>query len=333
MAEKRKRLLYLDYVSAFFIIQIIIGHILQFVNIYSVMDSWVKIFSFYMPFFYFKSGMFANTDVLYRNHLKANTNKLLIPFLIMSLIGYVLNLPFELVNTSKPLYEILLRPWGSLLKHGSMPSSLALWFLLSLFEVKLCFNLIIKSRYKITILLLFFIISIIVAHKRILLPLCLSTLFPGVLIYFMGYVYNNYSSKYSWGLAITAMLVFANVAIWDDSVVEMRNNFLSEGHYITWFIKSISGIISLNFIAYKLPSLHFLGKIGKDSMGYYIYHWILLILIWNLLSSFYSNFTSGLFIVVSCVVCIVVLPLLVYYSKIYCPIILGSYKNESIHIS
>ena len=327
MAEKRERFSYLDSVSAFFIIQIIIGHILQFVNMYSIMDNWVKIFSFYMPFFYFKSGMFAKTDVLFRNQLKADTNKLLIPFIIMSSIGYVLNLPFELFYSDKPIYDIILRPWGALLKHGSMPSSLALWFLLSLFEVKLCFNIIIKNRYKGTILLLFFIISIIVAHRHILLPLCMSTLFPGVLIYFLGYVYNNYSGKYSWGLAITAMLVFAIVTIRDDSVVEMRNNFLSKGHYISWFVKSLTGIVSLIFISYKLPSLYFLMKIGKDSMGYYIYHWILLYLIWNVLCIFYSNVSSWLFIIASCVVCIVALPLLTYYSKIYYPFILGGYKK------
>lgn len=57
---KQRRILYLDYIKAFAIILVIIGHVLQYMIWPSDFDEhyiWNFIYSFHMPLFMFISGV------------------------------------------------------------------------------------------------------------------------------------------------------------------------------------------------------------------------------------------------------------------------------------
>lgn len=83
------RISYLDTISGFFIIQIIIGHLLQFCGLYVYMSEWTKVFCFFMPFFYFKSGIFAKltTDKITLTSINPLVKKLLVPYVGFTLLG------------------------------------------------------------------------------------------------------------------------------------------------------------------------------------------------------------------------------------------------------
>ena len=56
-----QRYFYLDVISGVVIVQTIVMHVLQFSGLYNTgtaFDAWDSVLFFYMPWFYFKSGLF-----------------------------------------------------------------------------------------------------------------------------------------------------------------------------------------------------------------------------------------------------------------------------------
>lgn len=148
----------LDAVGGLFILYMIIEHVFQWSgtedDMFYVNSHYV--FFMFMPWFFYKSGMFHKKgDFLVT--VKHDAGKLLVPYVAYTIIGEVfLSLyMFQQYGFSwrqNPIKEILLK--------GSCNGNLPLWFLLSLFIVKIVVSWSDKHRLKHTIL---FIFSAIVA--------------------------------------------------------------------------------------------------------------------------------------------------------------------------
>lgn len=93
-------------------------------------------------------------------------------------------MPFERYLSNAPVYEIIFRPFASMIKHGSMPSSLSLWFLLLLFEVQVLFKFIQKD--KTLCIALFAVLCIGAILSRMggdIASMCFNYIFRSVLFY------------------------------------------------------------------------------------------------------------------------------------------------------
>ena len=325
--ERKMRKNYLDAAAGFLIIQIIIGHILQLCYKWDYMDLWIRIFCFYMPFWYFKSGMFAKTNMDYKNCIRKGYEKLIVPFLAVTVIGWLMNMPFDFLNSDKSIFEIVFRPWASLLYHGSMPSSLTLWFLLSLFWVKILgqyvINTIPRSYTHIValfVLLLGFGISFIYKY----FPLQIATIFPGLFFYLMGYLSKDRIERLNIPSIVAFMLIFILICVFYDSVVEMRSNSLAKGNYFLWAVKNYMGLMVFLTILSKMPRLRLLEYIGQNSMSYYIFHWLVLLFIRNIFKIIYPGYTPELFISISVLCCFIILPLVNYFANKSFPYLIGN---------
>lgn len=320
-----QRLSYIDAISGFFIIQIIVGHIFQFVGEYEKMSIWVDVFSFFMPYFYFKSGLFSKSICVDLNSVFHKSIKnLLIPYALITCIGYLINLPFELYLSEKPIYDIILRPFGHLLKNGSMPSSLALWFLLSLFWVKIIYAWICKNKYSLyTALVICLLGGAFLCRFKIYLPISLSTIFPGLLFFISGFFYNYYKLNDNKIVLLLSAFLYFFCLLCIDTTVEMRRNSMQEGLYFAWYIKSLAGIFLMIKFFSLFHSFSFLSYIGKNSMGYYVLHWLILYLYRNILDVFYPTYNKTYFIISAIVICATILPIINNLIKSKCPKILG----------
>lgn len=137
--SNRKRILYLDSVGGLLLIYMIMGHCFQWAKMADIFDKYAYWLGFFMPWFFFKGGMFYKPKS-FHEEIKSGYKRLIVPFIWFSIIGtIILWIKLLILNGSLTLKEMFY-PIKVLLIQGSVPGNLALWFLPSLFVVRLISN-------------------------------------------------------------------------------------------------------------------------------------------------------------------------------------------------
>lgn len=193
---------YLDVITGLLIIHMIIGHTLQFSGVYfeegNFYEPVTQALAFFMPWFYFKSGLFANRNKDLRSWVEKDFRRLIVPFIVFSAIGAVFYYIYEFSAPNREWWKILFGPPYEVIRKGSSNGNLALWFLLSLFLTRLAYRLIPDNRQPLAIVVAL-ICGAALAHWEIILPLTLSTVFPGFIFLMLG----KYSRPYIVGDKLT----------------------------------------------------------------------------------------------------------------------------------
>lgn len=123
------------------------------------------IFYFFMPWFFFKAGMFFKMED-YQTLFKKSCTRLIRPFILYSLIGHICYCGICYLQDNFHLSTLV--PYYSLLMEGSIPGNLPLWFLLTLFTCRIILNFLQKKRsFSIFNCFCFFIVGIWVAFDRL----------------------------------------------------------------------------------------------------------------------------------------------------------------------
>lgn len=129
----------IDSIAGFFVLYIAVGHALSRYGITTAKDGIFPFpfLYFFMPWFFFKGGMyFKHKDN--KTALMSSYKRLIIPFIVYSVVGCVIYNGIAFFCDT-PLYSV--KSWAiGLLVQGSIDENKPLWFLLSLFFVKLIAN-------------------------------------------------------------------------------------------------------------------------------------------------------------------------------------------------
>ena len=294
----------IDVVGGFMILIMIMNHIIQHTGFSNrQLDNSLLLFSFFMPWFFFKAGMF------YKNpSLKADIQKLLPPYLIYNIIGIIIGwfINYKEEATSLLHYGyITIFQW---IRYSSPQTNLPLWFLFSFFMVKQIVAVCAKYNYS------------ELKMAGILFIACFSMhIWGGHNLYYLmniplGFVYfaighaikDNQYKKEVFMLSLLIVVAFLIIGI---SYVGMFSGNLIKGYFLLWPVYAVSGIVLVNNIAKYTSNLAFvrvllqpLAFLGKNSMDYYVLHWLLLIVFlyyadeFNLLRSF--EVVIGLLVVI-----------------------------------
>ncbi len=285
----KNRLTYLDSVAGLLLINMILWHCWQFAKLPSN-AYWLRIFSFFMPWFFFKAGMFYKKEIFNKTYLQSY-RRLLKPFILYSILGTIVILIEDILYSDLNITSVLYSAIYTLLKAGSVPRNLPLWFLLSLFFVRIIFNTLSNYIPHATV-----IITIVCPIILCLCQICIETNIPyyflnitsGLLFYAIGYKLKEF--KPSKIITLLILLIYIGIMVFYPQMIDMRSNKIIHGTYIGWIITSTIGILAINSVfrvfIYKANSL---SKIGKDTMPVYCWHWIILLLITPLLGIFIRN--------------------------------------------
>lgn len=305
-----KRQIHLDCISGMLIVHMIMVHISATCD---VDYTWEKIILFfYMPWFFFKSGMFfhhKDTKLCF----KSNYHRLLVPFIVFSIIGLI---PFWLDLYLREIFDIswYLSAPKILITNGNFPGNIALWYLLSLFIIKIGYNYFatIKGMW---IKLLFLSISLstpIIFYRLTFENIFIPHTFCGLFFFLCGVYLRDIQFKNEVFLfSIIALIIMEYIS---PSAVSIYNNLLENGIYEMWYPASLAGIIAINNIAKHLPIknwiVQLLSKIGKDSLNYLVTHLIVIHFCKIVIKYFLDNHnpTQQLFMTMG--VCLIVLPLI-----------------------
>lgn len=310
-----KRLSYIDNVAGIMIPWMILGHCSLFSGFgipgYSIL-------SFYMPWFFYKSGMFFKTRNC-QELIKTDYKKFIIPFWVYSLIGWFVWSVCGLIDGSQSLSSCFLKPLNSMALRGYITGNSALWFLLSLFIIRQISNVLLQRPLSPLVLS---IICFALAFSLYYFgwynySWWFGNIFSGMCFFLLGYLMNN--KKPNRFLTILALLFFVTCLLLelfrlvDFPYLYMHANKMNRGNYILFYPLAFSGIILTNRFFEILSSkmkFSLLNYIGRNSMNFYVTHWILLTIVSFMAKYFFHVESSIILFVILVISCIVFLPLI-----------------------
>lgn len=295
MAEKR-RIDYIDAASGFFILWMINLHLADWNWVTKNSQCWIpvldKIIVPFMPWFFYKAGMLykrQNAECLLAK-IQYDSKKLLIPFLLYSLIGhliYCIRLYFEFHSTN--INEYVIDPFVSIFIRGALNGNFALWFLVSLFVVKTSFNFLINKLIHPTLLLVFYVIiflsynllneqmvlPVLPGKENTCIPIWVGNISLGGVFFSLGYMFRNLQFK---KMLIVISLIFSCAYYYMPITgCDFRVGIIDISILPLWIIYVLSSIIVFNNI-FKRSPYHWplLQIVGKNAMCLYVFHWPLL---------------------------------------------------------
>lgn len=308
------RMQYLDTTSGILLLHMICYHCWQWAEL-PPNAIWLRILSFFMPWFFFKSGMF------YKNQsadkvIKKCFRKLIIPFLIFSIIGEIFDIirilsigaQWDIISGIKTII-------GSLLKTGAIFGNYPLWFLPSLFAVRIIYNCL-NMRKKHECLWLLLIIPIVLFYTvkiaHIELPYYLYNVPTGLMFYMLGDKLRHIRLSNITLISIVTLYLIS--VVFCPQMVDMRSNKLLSGTYIGWIFMSVLGIMSINEICLRyFNNQNIFSKIGNKSMPIYCWHWIIILIVSILIR--FSVLTKVQYFMVEVSFMIICLPLFVRLQR------------------
>lgn len=270
-----------DFVAGIMITYMVFTHVCQHLD-YDKSPLYVNmehVFYFFMPWFFFKAGMFFHMGES-KEVFKKSFDRLIRPFILYSFIGHLCYLVVCYIKGSFHLSTLI--PWHSLLMQGSIPGNLPLWFLLSLFCCRIILNELIKRGISVSWII---VLSLLGAYYLHLInfegPFYFANTLTGLFFMSLGYKCGPPRLLY------VCILIYA-ISLAYPSFVGMRSNHLYYGFYLLWIIYSVCGILMANYIgsvvikhscAKRVPIIKILNLIGEYSMEIYCIHWIVLLFI------------------------------------------------------
>lgn len=138
-----QRLKYIDLGAGIMILYMVVGHVLLFA--WGIETSWSQdsisestrtffpYLSFFMPYFFYKSGMFFRKKSI-PQLLSHDSRKLLLNYAIWGGIGYVLFVIMRLIDGTATLHNCTYSVLRTIFLRGTPSNNEALWFLLTLLE-------------------------------------------------------------------------------------------------------------------------------------------------------------------------------------------------------
>ena len=205
---------------------------------YSIMH----VFGFFMPWFFFKAGMFHKEE---QKYTKDFFLKLIKRFVV-------------------PMCTYLLISRGQ---------TALLWFIEALVISKLVFVALPKSKTPIIVMSSFlFIVGDVINRYEPTIPLLLKEMPMALFYYIVGFLLKklNYNSRMIISLLITYLLILFIIP----SRVDMRMQTILFGYFEIAVAACLVGIVLMNALCerYKDYLLKPIIYIGKESMAFYILH-------------------------------------------------------------
>lgn len=267
MDKKLQRQKGIDAVAGIMILNMVIGHCHSFpFQIY---------LSFFMPWFFFKSGMFY-THLTTKECVSKSAKKLLYPFVTFSLIGCFVHFIIIMLEGDNNWIHYTLTPLKEIVLSGTTCGNQPLWFLFSLFMVRVIYSIVEnKIKHPIFIAIPAIMLATILNMYNNPLPDYVSNGSAGLAFFSMGYALRRKQHLIS--VSLISIVIYLLFAIYGITVVDMRGNSLQQGVYVLWFIIAVAGCVAFNSVFEKIPyEFKVLSWVGKNAMVIYVTHWMVI---------------------------------------------------------
>jgi len=282
IVNSQKRLLWLDNLKAiniFFVVFVHAGGVKSFIT--------PLILSFFMPLFFFISGLFAKDSIKeqsFKYFLKQRISRLWIPYFYFSIISYInwliLYYFLDKWKDIPPLQPLLGIFYG--VSFWLPPSNIALWFLPCLIITEILFFLLIRLPSRKSFIAALFLLSVVgyvvlyfITKTPYRLPWNADLALIAIVFYGIGYlsksyIFNDTFIKWHRWLVVIASLMGYITFTFINSPVSFFAGAL--GNYFYFFLAALSGILFWTHIARMIKTYPLITAIGQNTLVIFALH-------------------------------------------------------------
>lgn len=256
----------IDYLKAFGIYLVILGHLIE--NLNENFDNNILfkfIYSIHMPLFIFLSGVLIDKNkILTRDFLQKKTEGLLLPFLVWALIK---SITLGFINKSifiNTFVKTLLYPDNGL------------WFLVTLFWINIIYFI---CNYFLENKLLYFYLFVFLGNIIIILfkfdnIFALKQSFYLLPFFILGYTLRNYFSTFNnYFILLTISFFLFTFKFWTRIDSSQNSIFLYLFFNIKKLFISFSGVVGFYYLFNKINChLKYVQKVGESTLSIYALH-------------------------------------------------------------
>lgn len=245
-----------------------------------------KVFYFYMPWFFFKSGTFEKDRPVRVTYRKV-WSSLVVPYLFFSVLSWVLWAPGYLASLNWSLNWLLGATFMRFYQLGYIPNDGPIWFLIALIICRLIYPVAkryLRNNYAIAavgwlLAAVYYAIYHSVDNAQWVF-IALPQGFMGLSIYALGAQLRVV--QYRRQVYLVAVAVYLSAFCFSGVTMNFSRAGLNSQWYawLTALPLWIAGVIACNNLIGRMPRWFFricnLGYIGRNAMTYYCGHFIIL---------------------------------------------------------
>lgn len=257
--RKPRRDTYLDALCGLLIVHMILWHIVQHCHMEDTLwwQCEGRALFFFMPWFFFKGGMFFRPMADSREFVRRTARRLLAPLVAWSLIAVPIGVAAVLVSDRASMWQ-----WyaGPLVKQplllGAVGYNGPLWFLTALILVRLAANTIVRRGRRALAIAAVFCVVVPLASQWSPLrwPLVEHTL-TGLFFFIAGYTLRT--RQYRPAVAVASVALTVLIAVTAFTAVDMNTNCLLQGsHYALFFPFALAAIVTANTLKNYPPPIY-----------------------------------------------------------------------------
>ena len=233
---------------------------------------------FFMAWFFFKAGMY-HTDKELHEVLKKAIGRLLVPYIVFSITAVLI---IGLIHWGLEGFDSFISVFKEvpiyLKREGAVICNAPLWFLLSLFFVRLFFSLLKKLRIPLLVTVFSsFLAGWLIFAYSVPIGLYFGDIAFGLVFYCLGVLLKE--KQYNKTVYLTSLLVYLGLLtyLFFSSFQSGHDTVIQQPYPLVRFF-NLAGCILFNNIFKRVPKLQFpfLAKIGKDSMTLLVTHFIII---------------------------------------------------------
>ena len=230
-----------------------------------------KILYFYIAYFFFKAGCFYNSKKALKQVLVDSSRRLLVPFAVFTFVGYVLFGATESINT----WHYWLYPIRQVFAVGRVEGNGPLWFLLSLFLVRLIYQTTGDTHWKQISWIIIGACVGIVGNYYGVRPRTISNVGMGIFFYGLGYLFRDIQFN-KWVGNISSILfvvIYIIMAFWGWHLIDFSFNRTEFGIHPIWLFNCVIACVALSFLLRNYNWKYSpLAWIGRNSMVFLCTH-------------------------------------------------------------
>lgn len=299
--QNTNRLSYIDIGAGVMIIWLLYYHALYPMYEREILNIFPWLF-YFMPWFFYKSGYFFKPKSL-KESAKKDAGKLLKPLAIWSIIGYICYIISMLFITDDfTLRNAFYRPVRSFILSGTIPLNSALWFLPVLFFVRTIGSWTYKKYNVGTIGMISGLFAIVVHFIDIpYMPGYIYSTAWGLFFFSSGYIFKKHEQN-KWVFAASLIILLLAFIFTNIPEVYKKEDTIEWYWYILWYPASIAGCIVFNNVCRWLEKAETLLHaslfssikwVGRHSMTFYVLHFIIFKIVFDLLAKYQESWYSG----------------------------------------
>ncbi len=267
----KQRLPYIDFMKGVCIILIVAIHICE--DIFPQQVN-AMLQAFRVPLYYFLSGLFFKDYGGFGEFTRKKTNNILVPFVFFYLMACGLAIVCsELLHLDEKGLINDSWQWGYLLDpifERDYHYSVALWFLLSLFEVNIIYYFLQRYLSPVAVATASIAISLsgwFLGLYDVILPLMLDTALLGLPYFVLGVAIRRQGALQPAGYDKYGLLAFPLILVLLYFVAENLNIFdqILPG-YIEMYLTSFAAIIGFLWFSKNLPYIPVISYFGRYSL-------------------------------------------------------------------